>query len=269
MKMSHTLLACLPCLLAAPLLAQPQIVGVGGPCNSSTLNGTYSLTLAGRDVGSSVSFSNILQGTGTATFDGQSKVTFLVTNNTNAASGQGETWSGNYSLQADCIGVLNITTGNAASFTLGSYDGGVDFFIDGQDGTYSYLGGGNTQPAQSCSLSTLNGTYSFGGNGFALSSGSITGVNQISGLMVFNGTGTVTTTWVLSVAGSSTANTTSGTYSVQTGCTASANITDPSGNAYALVLTITGVNGSTLLGTNFAFNSASPKLIFSGNGRTL
>lgn len=269
MKMSHAILACLPCLLAAPLLAQPQIVGVGGPCNSATLNGTYSLTLAGRDVSSAVSFSNVLQGVGTATFDGQSKVTFVVTDNTNAASGQGQTWSGNYSLQANCTGVLNITTGNSASFTLGSYDGGVDFFVDGQDGVYSYLGGGNTQPTETCAVSTLNGTYSFSGNGFAVSSGSITGVNQISGLMVFNGTGGVTTTWVLSVAGSSTTNTTSGTYSVGTGCTASANITDPSGNAYALGFTITGVNGGTLLGTNFVFNSASPKLIFSGNGRTL
>jgi hypothetical protein len=269
MKMNHAILACLPCLLAASLLAQPQIVGVGGPCNSSTLNGTYSLTLSGRDVSSAVSFSNVVQGVGTATFDGQSKATFTLTDNTNAASGQALTWSGTYSLQANCTGVLNITTGNSASFTLGSYDGGVDFFIDGQDGTYSYLGGGNTQPTQTCAVSTLNGTYSFSGNGFAVSSGSITGVNQISGLMVFNGTGGVTTTWVLSVAGSSTTNTTSGTYSVATGCTASANITDPSGNAYTLGLTITGVNGGTLLGTNFAFNSSSPKLIFSGNGRTL
>jgi hypothetical protein len=269
MKISRISLACLPCLLAAPLLAQPQIVGVGGPCNSSMLNGIYSLTLTGRDVSSSVSFSNVLQGTGTATFDGQSKVTFLLTDNTNKLAGQAQTWSGTYSLQANCVGVVSITTGNAASFTLGSYDGGADFFIDGQDGVYSYLGGGNTQPTATCVTGSFNGTYQFNGNGFALTSTTVAGVNQISGLLVFNGTGGVTSNWVLSVSGSSTTNTASGTYTVAGNCTATANITDTAGNVYALVFTITGANSTTALGSNFAYSAASPKLIFSGNGRTL
>ncbi len=269
MKLNRTILAWLPCLLAAPLLAQPQIVGVGGPCNSSMLNGSYSLTLAGRDVSSAVSFSNVLQGNGTAAFDGQSKVTFVLTNNTNKIAGSGQTWSGTYSLQANCLGVVNITTGNTASFTLGSYDGGVDFFIDGQDGVYSYLGGGNTQPTATCVAGTFNGTYQFNGNGFALSSGTVTGVNQISGLMVFNGTGGVTTTWVLSVSGSSTTNSTTGTYTVAGNCTATASITDTAGNAYSLIFVITGANSTTALGSNFAYSAASPKLVFSGNGRTL
>ena len=63
--------------------------------NSSTLSGGYSLTLSGRDLDSAV-FSNILQGTGTATFDGQSKVTFNLTNNTNKTPGQSQTWSGTF-----------------------------------------------------------------------------------------------------------------------------------------------------------------------------
>ena len=70
MKGHRTFLAFLPGLLAVPLLAQPQIGG--GSCNSATLNGIYSLTLAGRDVSSSASFSNVLEGIGTATFDGLS-----------------------------------------------------------------------------------------------------------------------------------------------------------------------------------------------------
>jgi hypothetical protein len=272
MTVKATLLAWLPCLLAAPLFAQPQIVGVGGPCNSSTLKGTYSLSLTGRDVASTLSFATVLQGVGTATFDGLSNVSFQVTNNTNSSTSKvsgPQTWSGTYSLQSNCIGVLSITTGNAASFTLGSYDGGVDFFIDGQDGIYSYLGNGNTQPSATCAAGALNGTYAFNGNGFALSSGVIGGVNQVSGLMTFNGTGTASATWIVSVSGSSSTVTTTGTYTVTGNCMATVNVTDGAGNAYILLFTLTSVNGTTGLDTNFAFNAASPKIMFSGNGRTL
>src|SRR5277367_206325 len=109
MYLCRTTLRWLPCLLAAPLFAQPQIGG--GTCSSSTLKGIYSLTISGRDLSSSVSFSNVLQGTGTATFDGLSAVTFNLTNNTNKLAGQGQTWSGTYSLQSNCIGTVSITTG--------------------------------------------------------------------------------------------------------------------------------------------------------------
>src|ERR1700676_1226602 len=96
MKVHRVLLTCLPCLLMGRLLAQPQIGG--GICASSTLTGTYSLSLTGRDLSSSVVFSNALQGVGTATFDGLSKVTFALMNNTNKAAGVMQTWSGTYSM---------------------------------------------------------------------------------------------------------------------------------------------------------------------------
>jgi hypothetical protein len=56
------------CLLGAPLLAQTQIGG--GTCNSSSLNGTYALSLTGRAVSATGTFTNALQGNGSATFDG-------------------------------------------------------------------------------------------------------------------------------------------------------------------------------------------------------
>jgi hypothetical protein len=262
MNLHRATLALLPCLLAVPLLAQPQIGG--GTCNSSTLNGVYSLTLAGRDLSSSVVFTTILEGIGTATFDGLNKVTLNLTNNTNKLAGQSQTWSGTYSLQSNCIGAVNITTGDTANFTLGAYNNGTGYFITGQDGQYSFLGSGNTQPTTACSASSLNGTYQFNGNGFALTSGTIAGVNQISGLLVFDGTSNITANWILSVSGSSTNNTAKGTYAVTTGCTATANITDTAGNTYPLVLTITTANGS-----NFIVSAESSALMFSGSGRIL
>lgn len=267
MNLPRTML-CLPCLLAIPLAmpvaAQPQIGG--GTCSSSTLNGTYSLTLAGRDLSSAVAFSTVLQGIGLATFDGLSKVTFTLTNNTNKAFGVAQTLSGTYSLQSNCIGAVTITTGDTASFILGSFNSGTNYFITGQDGVYSFLGSGNTQPASTCSASVLSGVYAFNGNGFTVASGVISGVNNISGLLTFDGTSAVTGNWYVAANGTSVQTTTPtpGTYTVSPNCTATATLTDSNSNTYTLTFTITTASGS-----NFIFSSSNAKLIFSATGRTL
>jgi hypothetical protein len=261
---------CLPSLLALalaiPLAAQPQIGG--GTCSSSTLNGTYSLTLSGRDVSSSVVFSNIVQGIGLATFDGLSKVTFTLSNNSNKSFATPQTLSGTYSLQSNCIGAVNITTGDTASFILGSYASGTDFFVTGQDGTYSFIGNGNTQPAGTCSASQFSGTYAFNGNGFALNSNAIAGTNYISGLMTFDGVGVATGNWYVATGAPATAVQTTGTFTVNSNCTATATLADKSGNSYALTITITNVTTAAGV-TNYVFSGSNSTLMFMGNGRTL
>jgi hypothetical protein len=264
MNLKRALLCLLAIPLAIPLAAQPQIGG--GTCTSGTLTGTYSLTLSGRDVGSSVSFTNIVQGIGLATFDGLNKVTFTLTNNTNKAFGVAQTLSGTYSLQSNCIGAVNITSGDTATFILGSWDSGTDFFVTGQDGVNSYIGNGNLQPTATCAAAQLNGTYAFNGNGFALNSNAIAGVNYLSGLVTFDGVGAATGDWY--VSGSSAPVLTTGTFTVSSNCTATATLTDSSGNAYALVVTITNVTNAGA-GTNFIFGASNAKIMFSASGRTL
>ena len=261
MTRPRVLPACLLAMaFALTVVAQPQIGG--GTCNSSTLNGTYSLTLAGRDLNPSTQFSNIQQGVGTATFDGLSVVTFNFTNNTNKAVGVAVKESGTYSLQSNCIGVINITSGDTATYVLGAYNTGASYFITGQDGTYSLIGSGTTLPA-SCTTSTFNGTYSFNGNGFVLNSGSIVGGSYLSGLGVFDGAGNVTTTANISIDGATTSQSTKGTYTVLPGCTATATYTDISGNTYSVAYTITSANGA------FIGVIGSPNSIFSISGRIL
>ncbi len=246
--------------LAASALAQPQIGAL--TCSSATLNGTYSLTLTGRDLSSSTTFTNVEQGVGTATFDGLSAVTFNLTNNTNKAQGVAEKLSGTYSLQANCIGALNITGGDTATFILGAYNNGVSYFLTGQDGTYSLNGSGNTIPA-SCTTSTFNGVYSFNGNGFALASNAITGVNYVSGLMTFDGAGNISTTAYLSMNGTTVQESTKGTYTVSSNCSATATYTDSSGNVFSLSYTITSASGA------FTAAVANPAYLFSISGRIL
>jgi hypothetical protein len=265
MSPHRIVLSCLPCLLAIPLAAQPQIGG--GTCSSATLSGTYSLTLSGRDLSSAVAFSTVLQGIGLATFDGQSKVSFILNNNTNMAFGVAQTLSGTYSLQSNCIGAVSITTGDTANFILGSWDSGTDFFVTGQDGVYSFLGSGNTQPTSACAASTLSGVYAFNGNGFVLASGVISGVNYLSGLLTFDGVGAVTAAnWYVTANGASTLTTATapGKFTVNSNCTATVTLTDSAANAYSLILTITSATGS-----NFILSGSSSKLMFSASGRTL
>jgi len=249
------------CLTAAPLSAQPQIGG--GVCSSASLNGAYSLTLSGRDVSSSVTFSKVAQGVGTATFDGLNRVTFSLTNNTNQIFGTSEALSGTYSMQANCIGVLNIATGDTATFALESYDQGKNYLITGQDGTYSFTGSGGSLPA-TCSTSQLNGGYSFNATGFNLTSGAVTGVSNISGILQFDGKSAVSGTWYEAAGTSNTNLNLSGQFTVTASCTGSATLSDTSGNSYSLLFTVTTTDGS-----NFLLSGSNSVLMFIGNGRTI
>jgi uncharacterized protein (TIGR03437 family) len=260
-KIYGAMVACVLCLAATPLAAQTQIGG--GTCSSASLNGTYSLTLSGRDVNSSLTFTKVLQGIGTATFDGLSKVTFSLTNNTNQTSGVAQMWSGTYSLQANCAGVLNLASGDTASFSLESYNSGKSYLITGQDGTYTFTGSGSLVPTAACSASLLSGSYSFNGSGFALTSSAVSGGNNVSGLLQFDGKGAVTANWSVAASRTSVATNATGTYAVTSSCLANAMLTDSSGNTWTLQFAVTAANGS-----NFIVSGATPLVMFIGGGRT-
>jgi uncharacterized protein (AIM24 family) len=192
-----------------------------------------------------------------------SKATFNLTNNTNQTAGMSQTWSGTYSMQSNCVGVVTITTGDTASFGVGVYNEGKDYVLTGQDGVYSFTGSGSLLPA-TCPASIPAGSYPFNGSGFTLSSGAITGVLYSSGLIQFSGTNALTTTASLTADGTSVTTTTTGTYTLNSDCTATATETDTLGNTYALVFTFTSAMAS-----NFIFSGASSQIAFSGSGRIL
>jgi len=243
------------------VVAQTQIGG--GTCSSASLNGSYSVTLSGRDVSSTVTFAKVLEGIGTVTFDGQSKVAFSLTNNTNQSSGVSQMWSGTYTLQANCTGTLTVTTGDTASFSLESYNNGKSYLITGFDGTYTFTGSGSVMPAGPCSASQLTGSYSFNGSGYALTSGAVSGAENISGLLQFDGSGSVTANWYVAVSGTSTSTNATGQYSVLPSCAGSATVTDSSGNVSTLQFIVITANGS-----NFLVSGTNPLLMFTGSGRT-
>jgi uncharacterized protein (TIGR03437 family) len=246
------------CFLAMPFLAQGQTT-----CTAATLSGTYYFTLSGRDVSGSSVISKTFQSLGTITFDGVSGVTATITANTNAVFGVSETLSGTYTIPTTCIGTINFTTGDIASFTLIPHDSGLEFYIAGEDATYLFSGTGGQQPPAACITSLLSGVYAFNGNGFALVSNAITAVNYVSGLLTFDGAGAITGSWATATNGSSVSDTVSGTYTLGAGCTGTATVKDPNGISYSLAYTMTNTTG-----IDFSFLAASATDIFSGSAHS-
>jgi hypothetical protein len=258
---SRALLACLPGLLALPLLAQPQIGG--GTCSSASVNGNYSVSLTGRDVTNAVTFTNVEYSIGSVTFDGLSKVTFNLTMGSAKFPLLAQTLSGTYTMQSNCVGTVSITTGDTASFTLESYNSGKDYLMVGQDGVYSISLSGSVLPA-TCPTAIPAGSYSFNGNGFLLTSAQISGAFNISGLFQTSGTNSASFTAYYTSAAGSQALSATGTYTVGAGCTGSATMQDSTGRVYNVVFEFTSTTGE-----NFTFISSSAGSLILATGRSL
>ena len=268
MQRPTALLFALSCLIATPLLAQttstPSIGG--GTCNSSSLNGTYAVTLTGRQVTSAGAFTNVFQANGSATFDGLSAVTISLTADTPQSLGTSLPWSGTYSIQSNCEGQITVSIGGSATFNMVLYGvgtaGGTSFFLTGNDATYTYSGSGNGQPA-SCSTGMLSGVYTFNATGFELSGTAVSGAVDGAGLLQFDGQGNLNTSLTLvslestvSEAGSIT-----GTYTLSN-CVGSAMLSD-SKHSYSMSISISAGN-KTADTTAFVTFSRSGTFMLSG-----
>ncbi len=175
MKNARTaILFSFSCLLAAPMFAQIA----GGTCSASNLSGTYSLTLSGRAISAAGSIAGSLQGNGTATFDGVSKVTMTGTVNTNLASGKSFSYSGTYTVPSNCYGTITLTSGRHGQLGAGGVEQRepVQHHWNSRTATYVYSGSGsNNQPQGGCAASTLSGAYTYDASGPSLSGTAETG----------------------------------------------------------------------------------------------
>jgi uncharacterized protein (TIGR03437 family) len=247
------------CLPATPLLAQTTIGS--SACNSGSLNGTYELLLNGRQVTASGATSKIFQAVGTANFDGLSKVTLTMSANTVTTSqsfGTPLVYSGSYSLQTNCVGSINITSGDSGTFTVEAYNGGKAFALVGSDANYAYNGSGNVQAA-TCPT-TISGAYEFSGNGSTLSGASTTGVLDVAGVMQFDGQGNLTANWTQVANLTTTSVAATGTYTLNSSCQASGTLTDAANNKYAVSFSMYATV------PDFSFAVSSPQVLFDGGG---
>ncbi|MGA3073043.1 MAG: hypothetical protein ABSG56_05045 [Bryobacteraceae bacterium] len=125
-----------------------------------------------------------------------------------------------YSVKANCAGVIDITTGGSATLNLSLYDGGTDFLVSGSDASYTYAGGGNTQPA-------------------ALTANAVSDAEDGTGLPRFDWLGDVTVNITMSTAGAApSALTLTGSNTVSSGCLGSAALKNAGGKAYVMSFSI-------------------------------
>jgi len=256
-------------MLAAPLLAQPSIGG--GACTSGSLNGIYAASITGRALTAaamgSATYSNVFQANGSATFDGLSKVTLTLTADTNQAAATSLAWSGTYSVQANCAGAISIATGGSATLILAIDNAGAGFLLSGSDAGYTYSGSGNSQPS-GCAATTFSGVYSLTGTGFALNAGAVSGAENGTGLLQFDGQGNVTANITMSAnEAPSSALTLTGTYTVSSSCLGSATLTDASANTYAMSFSI--YNSKVSSTAFYAMLAESSKFLIAGSGHAL
>jgi uncharacterized protein (TIGR03437 family) len=127
-------------------------------------------------------------------------------------------------------------------------------------------GSGSVQPV-SCTASSISGTYAFSGTGnsstIVMGTSSISSVNDISGLLQFDGRGNVTGSWSVATNQSPTADTVMGQYSVTSACLGSATVTDPSGSGWTLNFSVTSADGA-----NFGVDIANLTSEFSASGHS-
>jgi uncharacterized protein (TIGR03437 family) len=242
-------------------------------CSTPSLKGTYYMTLAGR-LAPAGTATKILESDGAATFDGQGHVTFNLTAssvNGSQVFGAPLTYSGTYSVQSTCQGVINITTGDTATFAVVAYDFDTttlqakNFTMVGTDSTYAYNASGAVQPA-ACALSTLSGTWLFSGTGNSLSGSTNTGLADLAGVMQFDGQGNVTASWSQVTNAASTSFSATGTYSVTEACLGALSLADTSSNTYSGAISIYGVDADGYP-NDFEVVVTTPQLIFTGAGR--
>jgi uncharacterized protein (TIGR03437 family) len=244
-------------LLTAPAYGQAQIGG--GTCSDTSLTGNYAVTLSGRQVSPAGTFVKVTQSNGAVNFDGAGHVTFALSTNTNAGSSQ-QNYAGVYALPSNCLGTLTATIagGDVANLSLAAYAENRAFLISGSDGAYEFAGGGSLQPS-SCLISTLSGVYALNANGFSIAANAITGVDDLTGLLQFDGNGNITANWNVTSGGAPTAVSATGRYSLTSSCLYSATLTDGTGKIHTLAMSVTDT-----IGNNFDVIGTNQQVMFSG-----
>jgi uncharacterized protein (TIGR03437 family) len=146
------------------------------------------------------------------------------------------------------------------------WSSGTQFDITGSDATYVYSGSGSSnQPQGGCATATLSGSYTYDASGPSLSGTAETGSADVAGVLQFDGQGNVTNaSYTITESGTTPLPiTATGTYSVTSGCLASATLTDSTGKTNALNLVIMGNYGQ-----NASLIEASSQYMFDGSAHS-
>jgi len=208
----------------------------------TTLSGVHEFNGTGNSL-SGATVSGVLDVAGVLQFDGQGNATANWTQVSNLTTTT-VTATGTYSLNSGCLASVSLTdtANNKYSASLSIYSTAPAFALAVTSPQLLFDGSGAAaQPATGggCAASMLNGTYEFNLGGRLVTAGIVTKILAADGAATFDGLSKVTFTLTSNAVNGSQAFGTqvvySGTYSLQSNCQGSINITGGDTATFAMV----------------------------------
>ena len=198
-------------------------------CSNNSLRGAYGFAVDGQAFGTTGQEFAEFADEGRIVFDGHGNMTGTGTESLNGAINP-VVFGGTYSVQSDCTGTATIQGGLTASLRFMLVEGGQEVNAIVTDPGVVAAGQIVKQQLAGCTNASFKGVYSFATTGSAFSPGGEVGDVAASGQIVSDGRGHTTESSNSSFNGLQTADTQTGTYTVNPNCTGSAtSIHHPSG----------------------------------------
>jgi hypothetical protein len=206
---------CFAVLVSATMIAASP--AFAATCSNATFTGVYGSIDAGFDAGQPEA--TVTQ----FTADGKGKLSGTATNSKNGVITTGATFTGTYSVSSACTGSYTV------KFTNGKTSSGVFFADEANKGAqtirtdHGFVKTGfiQAQGTVTCGLTGTKQTFALNLTGSALTIGAVAGAGQVT----LNGSGGVSGKGTFSENGTVTSASLSGTYTENSNCTGTAQIT--------------------------------------------
>lgn len=209
-----------------------------GACTMASISGAYGYTIGGLSFAPNGSI-GVYTETGTFTADGNGN---LKGNGTySIATLASHSLTGTYTVNSDCTGTLTYTDNSnlPTNVTLVVGFNGDDLrYLESDTG--SDVSGRARRLKTGCSNASFAGSYHFRNGGYAFDSAGNPYYFDDGGKLVADGNGGLTATDTVTVSGTITPRTQTGTYTINTDCTGSASLTDSGGHGSHFNLTLVG-----------------------------
>jgi hypothetical protein len=203
-------------------------------CSNQSLRGAYGFAIDGQAFGANGQEAAEFADAGRIVFDGHGGLNGTDTESLNGLITTGLTFSGAYSVQAACTGTAVISGGITANLRFMLVEGGQEVNVIDTDPGLVAAGQISKQQLAGCTNANFKGVYSFATTGSFFAPGA-TGPAEAGdvaafGRIVADGRGNTTEDSAASFNGLQSADTQTGTYTVNPDCTGSATSTHhPSG----------------------------------------
>jgi len=185
-------------------------------CSNASLNGVVGFVTTASAAGIGVTGASV----GQMTFDGKGNFSAVATN-----SAYGTivpvTFSGTYSVAKDCTGTVTITSPNQSTFNIVLDDGKKGFQLIETDGVYIASGFGIPQGKVTCGLTGKKQTFAANFAGTGVGVGPVVAVAQVT----LDGKGGISGMTTFNLNGSLTSGPITGSYTANSNCTGTAQIT--------------------------------------------